>query len=212
MFSFRTKTAAADAECSSTAIFTLDDIRDIVHAFPQSQSTGLPIEKTSQSLQETIVRQSPQDTVLPLIGRHGSRIANDRCNDPSNSSIDNKDEEDTDVEEAGSLSHEMDPAKRNKAIVSQLSAAKNGFLRLSDIKNDFESREELEEFLRKGAEIGGRRKQFGVFGQIAVPLDQLLQMAKRWIQLATKHGVCHVKVSLILSCKCHHSSLLINIF
>ena len=94
----------------------------------------------------------------------------------------------------------MDLAQKNKAIAPQLSAAKHGFLRLPDISNCFESRDELEVFLRKGAEIGGRRKQLEAFREIAVPLDQLVQMAKRWAQLATKYGVSHVKVSLDLSC------------
>jgi len=204
MFSFGSKAAAADTEGASTVVFTLDDIRNIVLAFPQTQRTGLSIGKPSQSLQDTIVRESPQDRVLPLIGQHGSRIDNGSVNDLSNSGIDDKDEGDRNVEEAESRGHEMDPAKKNKAIALQLSAANHGFLRLSDISNSFESRDELEEFLRKGTEIGGRRRQFEVFREIAVPLDQLVQMAKSWIQLATKYGVSHVKVGLILSCKCHH--------
>ena len=198
MFSFRTKAATADVEGASTAVFTLDDIRDIVLAFPRAQNTDVSIGKSSQSLRETIVPQSLQDEVLPVAA--DQRVsADDNVNNLSNPSIDIKDE-DKNVEDVERLGHEMDLAQKNKAIAPQLSAAKHGFLRLSDISNCFESRDELEEFLRKGAEISGRRKQFEVFREIAVPLDQLVQMAKRWAQLATKYGVSHVKVSLDLSC------------
>lgn len=207
MFSFRTKTPTADTEGASTAVFTLDDIRDIVLAFPRAQNTGLSIEKPSQSVQETTVRQSLQDRVLPTTGQHGSRIglANDNANNLSNSATDEKDEG-RNVEKAERLVHEIDLAQKNKAVAPQLSAAKHGFLRLSDISDCFESRDELEEFLRKGAEINGRRKQFDVFREIAVPSDQLAQMAKRWAQLATKYGVSHVKVSLVLFRKCNHKA------
>ena len=198
MFSFRTKAATADAEGASTAVFTLDDIRDIVLAFPRAQNTDVSIGKSSQSLRETIVPQSLQDEVLPVAA--DQRVsADDNVNNLSNPAIDSKDE-DKKVEDAERLGHEMDLAQKNKAIAPQLSAAKHGFLRLPDISNCFESRDELEEFLRKGAEISGRRKQFEIFREIAVPLDQLVQMAKRWAQLATKYGVSHVKVSLDLSC------------
>jgi len=204
MFSFRTKAATAEAEEASKAVFTLDDIRDIVLAFPRAKTTGLSIGKSSQSLQETKVCLSLQDTVLPVPGQHGS--ADDNVNNLSNSATDDKDD-DRNVEKAERLGHETELAKMNKAIAS---AAKHGFLRLSDISNCFESREKLEEFLRKDAEISGRRKQFEVFGEIAVPMDQLVQMAKRWAQLATKYGVSHVKVSLILSCKCNQPSTLLR--
>lgn len=202
MFSFRPKAPTADTEGASTAVFTLDDIRDIVLAFPRAQNTGLSIEKPSQSVQETTVRRSLQDRVLPTTGQHASRIglANDNVNvnNLSNSATDEKDEG-RNVENAERLVHEIDLAQKNKAVAPQLSAAKHGFLRLSDISDCFESRDELEEFLRKGAEISGRRKQFDVFREIAVPSDQLAQMAKRWAQLATKYGVSHVKVSFVHS-------------
>lgn len=193
MFSFRTKPATARAERASTAVFTLDDIRDIVLAFPREQNTDLSIGKSSQSLQRTTGHCSLEDQALP--DQHAP--SDDNVNNHSNSAVNDKHEKRS-VEEAETLDHEINRTEKNKVIASQLSAAKHGFLRLSDISYNFVSRDELEEFLRRGAEIGGRRKQFEVFKEIAVPLDQLVQLAKRWAQLATKYGVCHVKVSLYL--------------
>ena len=204
MFLFRTKAAAVDADAASTAVFALDDIRDIVLAFPPAQSTDLSTGKSPQSLQETTIqRQSLQDALLQAANEHNSSVGNGNFENHSNSAIDAKDEEAGSVEGAESLGRRMDATEMNKAIAPQLSAAKHGFLQLSDIIDSFESRDELEEFLRKGAEIDGRRKQFEVFREVAVSLDQLEQMAKRWAQLAMKYGVSHVKVSLVSSCIYH---------
>ena len=166
MFSFRTKAPTIDTEDQAlTSVFTLDDIRDIVLAFPRAENTGISIEKSSQSSQATTAQQPPQDRVLPTASQHGSRIAND--DNSSNSTIDDKDEN-RDVEEAERLGHEIDFAKEHEAISPHLSAAKHGFLRLSDVSNYFESRDKLEKFLQNGAEINGRRKKFVIFSEIAV--------------------------------------------